>query len=259
MSQLINTATQFDRISQVYDETRIPLRKATVEKIVSILATDGCSTILEIGVGTGRVAKPLQDRNLKIVGVDISRGMIQRAKEKGIERLILADASHLPVRARSLDAAIFAHVLHIFEDPVEIFRSVTDLVAREIVALVRKQQDSESYGGENTFMWRALEEAAAKAGYILSIHAGEWRRKERELLAIIPPTELINLQDELIETSINDRLSNIKKRAFRRTLDIPDDVLEKVVRAVHSSLSVEEAERKIQYRRTEQIAIWKLN
>ena len=58
---------------------------------------------------------------------------------------------------------------------------------------------------------------------------------------------------------LNDRLSNIEKRAFRRALDIPDDVLEKVTREVHSSLSVEEAERKIQYRRTEQIAIWKLN
>ena len=68
----------------------------------SIFPRDGCSTILEIGVGTGRVAKPLQDRNPKIVGVDISRGMIQRAREKRIERLILADASHLPIRARSL-------------------------------------------------------------------------------------------------------------------------------------------------------------
>lgn len=259
MSQVIDTATQFDRISQVYDETRTPLKKATVEKIVSILARDGCSTILEIGVGTGRVAKPLQDRNLKIVGLDISRGMIQRAREKRIQRLILADASHLPIRARSFDAAVFAHVLHIFEDPVGIFRSVTGVVTKEIVTLVRKQQDSEPYGGGNNLMWQALQEAAAKVGYTLPIHAGEWRRKERELLATIPPTELINLQDELIETSINDRLSYIEKHAFRRTLDIPDDVLERVIREVHSSLSVEAAERKVQYRRTEQIAIWRLN
>ena len=259
MSQAIDTATQFDRISLVYDGTRTPLSKETVEKIVSVLARDGCSTILEIGVGTGRVAKPLQDMNLKIVGVDISRGMIQRAREKKIERLILADASHLPIRARSFDAAIFAHVLHIFEDPVGVFRSVTGVVTTEIVALIRKEQDSETYRGRNNLMWQALEEAAAKVGYTLSIHAGEWRRKERELLATIPPTELINLQDELIETSINDRLSNIEKRAFRRALDIPDDVLEKVIREVRSSLSLEAAERKIQYRRTDQIAIWRFN
>ena len=83
--------------------------------------------------------------------------------------------------------------------------------------------------------------------------------KKRELLATIPPTELINLQDELIETSINDRLSYIEKRAFRRILDIPEVTLEKVIREVHSSLSVEAAERKIHYRRTEQIAIWRLS
>jgi SAM-dependent methyltransferase len=210
-------------------------------------------------VVTGRVAKPLQDYNLKVVGVDISRGMIQRAREKKIERLILGDASHLLVRARSVDAAIFAHVLHIFEDPVMIFRSVTGVVTKEIVALVRKQQDRELFGGGNGLMWQALQEAAAKVGYTFAIRAGEWRRKERELLASILPTELINFQDELIETSINDRLSYVEKRAFRRTLDIPDNVLEKMMREVQSSLSIEAAERKIQYRRTEQIAIWRLN
>jgi len=259
MSGVINTASQFDRISEVYDETRVPLKKSTVEKIVSVLAGDGCSTVLEIGVGTGRVAKPLQDCNLKIIGMDISSGMIRKAREKRIERLILGDANHLPLRARSVDAAIFAHVLHIFEDPVRIFQSVSGVVTKEIIALVRKQQDSELFGVGNRLMWQTLQESAAKLGYNFPIHAGEWRIKERELLTSIPPTELVNLPDELIETSINDRLTYIEKRAFRRLLNIPDNVLEKIIREVRSSLSAEGAERKIQYRRTEQIAIWRLN
>jgi hypothetical protein len=128
--------------------------------------------------------------------------MIQRAREKRIERLILADASHLPIRTKSFDAAIFAHVFHIFEDPVEIFRSVTGAVTKEIVALVRKQQDSEPYGGGNNLMWQALQKAAAKMGYTLPIHAGEWRRKEKELLTTIPPTELINLPEEIGVTKL---------------------------------------------------------
>ena len=177
--------------------------KATVEKIVSILARDGCDTILEIGVGTGRIAKPLQDMGLNIVGVDISRGMIQRAREKRIERLIMADASHLPIRARSLDAAIFAHVFHIFEDPIGIFRSVTGVVTKEIVALVRKQHESEPYRGDGGRMWQALQEAAAKVGYDLPIHPVEWRRKERDLLTTIPPTGLITRTPQIAIWKLN--------------------------------------------------------
>jgi ubiquinone/menaquinone biosynthesis C-methylase UbiE len=56
--------------------------------------------------------------------------MLLKAKEKKIERLILAYANHLPIRARSFDAAIFAHVLHMFEDPVGIFRDVTGVVTK---------------------------------------------------------------------------------------------------------------------------------
>lgn len=86
MSQVINAATQFDRISRVYDETRDSLKKTTIDKIASVLLKDGCSSILEIGIGTGRVAKPLQDRDFRIVRLDISMGMLLKAKEKKIDR-----------------------------------------------------------------------------------------------------------------------------------------------------------------------------
>jgi ubiquinone/menaquinone biosynthesis C-methylase UbiE len=101
MSQAVNIATQFDRISQVYDETREPLKEAAVDKIKDILLRNGCSSIIEVGVGTGRVAKPLQERGFEVVGVDVSRGMLLKAREKGILRLILADADYLPIKKRS--------------------------------------------------------------------------------------------------------------------------------------------------------------
>jgi SAM-dependent methyltransferase len=259
MSQVINTATQFDRISRVYDETRDSLKKTTIDKIASVLLKDGCSSILEIGIGTGRVAKPLQDRDFRIVGLDISMGMLLKAKEKKIERLILADANHLPIRAKSFDAAILAHVLHIFENPTEVFRGVTGVVRKEVIALVRKR-DAEPYKGSGNYnvIRQILQEAAAKVGYTLPSRRMEWRRKESELLTALPPTKMIDVQDELIETSIEDRLSYIEKRAFRFVVDIPDDVLQRIIREVRSSLPADAAQKKIQYRRTEQMAIWRL-
>lgn len=57
MSQTANIAEQFDRISHIYDETREPLKKSAVDKIKNIFLRDDCSSIIEVGVGTGRARK----------------------------------------------------------------------------------------------------------------------------------------------------------------------------------------------------------
>jgi ubiquinone/menaquinone biosynthesis C-methylase UbiE len=256
MSQAANIATQFDRISQIYDETREPLKEAAVNKIKNILLRDNCSNIMEVGVGTGRVAKPLQEGGFEIVGLDVSKGMLLKAREKGVLRLILADADYLPLREKSFDAAILAHVLQIFENPAEVFEKIVGVVKKEVVALVRKRDDTlanDSSG--NSMMRQIFEQVSAEMGYALPRRAGEWRRKESEFLAAFPPTELITIQDELIETTIDERLSFFEKRPFRYCIEVPDEVFHKIIQEVRSSL---DTKRKIQYRRVEQMAIWKL-
>ncbi|MGD0330380.1 MAG: class I SAM-dependent methyltransferase [Nitrososphaeria archaeon] len=226
MSQTVNTATQFDKISQVYDETREPLKEVALNTIKNILLRDGCSSLIEVGVGTGRVAKPLQDRGFEIVGLDVSKDMLLKAKEKGVMELILADANYLPIKEKSFDTAFLAHVLQIFENPAEVFGKIVGVVKKEVVALVSKRDDAlanDSSG--NSVMRQIFEHVSAEMGYALPRRAGEWRRKESEFLAAVPPTELITIQDELIETTIDERLSFFEKRAFRYSLDIPDEVL----------------------------------
>lgn len=260
MRQVGNTANQFDEISPVYDETREPLKGTTVNKIESILLRDSCKSIIEVGVGTGRVAKPLQDRGFEIVGLDISKGMIHKAREKNVHGLILAEANHLPIKNKSFDAALFAHVLHIFEDPTQVLREVSNLVRKDVIALVRKRDGGsrESANG-NKMLWQMLQEASARVGYALPIRAGGRRRKESDLLTVFPPDELIEIQDELIETSIDERLSYFEKRAFRPILGIPNDTLQKIIGEVRSSLPAEALAKKIHYRRIDQMAIWKFH
>jgi len=226
MSETIDVAEQFDRISQVYDETREPLKEAAVEKIKNTLLRDGCSSVVEVGVGTGRVAKPLQERNF------------EKAREKGVLRLMLADADYLPLKNKSFDAAILAHVLQIFENAAEVFGRIIGVVKKDVIALVRKRDDARENDG-NGVMRRIFEQASAEMGYALPECAGEWRRKENEFTATVPPTELITIQDELIETSVDERLSYFEKRAFRYSLDIPDEIIHKIIRGVRSSSDTE--------------------
>ncbi len=43
---------------------------------------DGASTLLELGVGTGRIAVPLSERGFRVIGVDDSEAMLQRLHDK---------------------------------------------------------------------------------------------------------------------------------------------------------------------------------
>ena len=95
---------EFDGISEVYDETRQAATTAELKALSNELKD--CRTLLDVGIGTGRFAKPLSECGFDIVGVDLSRKMILKAKMKGVNNLILADACHLPFRDNTFDGSI---------------------------------------------------------------------------------------------------------------------------------------------------------
>jgi SAM-dependent methyltransferase len=71
-------ATYGDAWAEIYDE-----RTSTPPGEVELLAElAGGGPVLELGVGTGRVAVPLAERGLEVVGLDPSQGMLARLREK---------------------------------------------------------------------------------------------------------------------------------------------------------------------------------
>jgi ubiquinone/menaquinone biosynthesis C-methylase UbiE len=260
MSETVDTAERFDRTAEVYDDTRMSLTDEAIDKAALILSRDGCRQILEVGVGTGRIAKPLLRRNFELVGVDFSRGMLAKAKEKGIEQLVMGEANHLPFEDKTFDAAILAHVLHLLESPAETFGKLTRVARNEIVIFLRKRDDSSpSPGGEEILGVRqAFRKVAEEMGYALPPRGGDWRerfRNENEFLSTFPPDELVTIQDLPIVTTVGERLSFFERRAYGYLADIPDAVFREVVERVKSSI---DSSKEIRYRRVEQMAVWRL-
>ena len=74
---------------------------------------------LEVGVGTGHFAIPLATQGLRVVGVDLSRPMLDlaRAKGSGIS-LIEADAGHIPLADAVFDLVICVTTLEFVSMPV---------------------------------------------------------------------------------------------------------------------------------------------
>jgi SAM-dependent methyltransferase len=79
-----------ERIAATYDETNADLFDAAiVQPTVDFLAElAGGGRVLELGIGTGRIALPLAERGLEVAGIELSRAMTARLRAKpGGERI----------------------------------------------------------------------------------------------------------------------------------------------------------------------------
>lgn len=77
--------------------------------------------VLELGIGTGRIARPLLGLGVGVTGVDLSRQMMARLNASPLPagpplRLIQGDLTHLPLSAQSFQAALSVHVFQLIAD-----------------------------------------------------------------------------------------------------------------------------------------------
>lgn len=71
--------TYGDRIAEVYDEFYTEYDPAAIDLLYE-LAGDG--PVLELGIGTGRIALPLYEKGLTVQGIDASETMLSKLRSK---------------------------------------------------------------------------------------------------------------------------------------------------------------------------------
>ena len=113
------SSISFDRAASFYDDTRgLPAEVAQQVGNCAAALIGAGGRVLEIGVGTGRIAKPLLASGLRVTGVDLSLGMMSRLLETlpaGLPApsLAQADATRIPLRDGAVDAVVAVHVFHL--------------------------------------------------------------------------------------------------------------------------------------------------
>jgi SAM-dependent methyltransferase len=80
--------------------------------------------LLELGVGSGR-NRPHHPAGWTVVGVDRSSTILRRARSRGLELVVAAEADRLPFRAACFEAVVETFVWCEVDDPV---RSVAEAV-----------------------------------------------------------------------------------------------------------------------------------
>jgi SAM-dependent methyltransferase len=79
-----------ERVAARYDESVAEMfEPAVVEPAVEFLAgLAGEGPVLELGIGTGRIALPLSQRGVRVHGIDLSSAMVERLRAKpGAEQI----------------------------------------------------------------------------------------------------------------------------------------------------------------------------
>ncbi|MBG0833218.1 class I SAM-dependent methyltransferase [Planomonospora sp. ID67723] len=92
-------ATYGERIADIYDDWMHSAWEPR-ETVDAVAECAGGGAVLELGVGTGRIALPLARAGLKVTGVDVSPAMLAKLREKdpdGLVEAVEGDFTELPV------------------------------------------------------------------------------------------------------------------------------------------------------------------
>ena len=84
-------STYGDRVAEVYDRMPQVLGRDTERAVAMLAELAGAGPVLELGIGTGRLALPLAAKGLTVHGIDASEAMVKKLREKqGGERIPVA-------------------------------------------------------------------------------------------------------------------------------------------------------------------------
>ncbi len=220
-------AGSFTRAADYYDATRA-LPPAVGERVTGLLAAElaGRRTCLEIGAGTGRIALPLHQHGVDLVGLDLAPAMLERiARKAGGEApfpLIVGDATRLPLADSSCGAVLACHVLHL----IPAWRAAVDEALRVLapggVLLV-------DFGGRVIAPWQEPVARVAAAYGVSATRPGATDPAEvagylagRAAVRELPPVPFP------VTVTLAEDLRTCEQQIFSWTWDYPPEQLEAV-------------------------------
>ena len=102
----------YDNISPIYDVSRAA-NLETVKILVKLIQASSDSLLLDLGCGTGNYTTALLQIAKNVIGIDLSKGMIEQARAKyPAIQFIHGDITSLPFDSEIFDGAFSIQVLH---------------------------------------------------------------------------------------------------------------------------------------------------
>ena len=119
-----NVQHDFDRLAPAWDARMDPNRLVPMREALAAIP-EPPSTVLDLGTGTGRVARVARELwpSADIVGVDVSPKMIEEARRLSTgERYEVADSAELPYDDGSFDVVTLNNMIPFFDELARVAR-----------------------------------------------------------------------------------------------------------------------------------------
>lgn len=225
--------TNFDRAASFYDDTR-GLPDATMAALTDRLA-DGlgrAEEVLELGVGTGRVAVPLSERGYAMTGIDVSEKMLAvlDAKSSAVEAQA-ADATDLPFGDARFDAVLAVDFFHLVsewrravEEAVRVLRPGGRIVLSTFAVL----------DDPTTVLRQRMFQEAAKRPRRVGIEITDVMADLKSRFGATI-TELAPIP-HVMATSLAAELDGLRAGTWSRYWELPDDLRHRVADRIEGEL-----------------------
>lgn len=124
--QEASTKKIYDIHSVFYDATFGRLVKRRIARAIGHMNIGRDDLILDLGIGTGVSLNYYPTDRGRIVGIDLSAGMLREARkkirERGLERTMVfqANALELPFADSVFDHVFISHVISVVSDPIKL-------------------------------------------------------------------------------------------------------------------------------------------
>ena len=136
MTAILSPERAYEIWSETYDSDPNPVLALETRILAPRLGDLADKTVLDVATGTGRWMEHVLSKGARAMGVDVSAPMLRVAASKPAlsNRLVLANASVLPFRSRSIDLAICSFALSYFPFPTAAFSEMARVARRVIVS-----------------------------------------------------------------------------------------------------------------------------
>ena len=128
---------QADEVAEEYEDVRFSgggelIDRREKEAVLSALGPiEEGHRVLEVACGTGRFTTMLADRGADIVGIDISREMLEQGRQKAASaglsdtvEFIRGDASRLPFPDDHFDSVVAMRFFHLMDEPAPFLKEL---------------------------------------------------------------------------------------------------------------------------------------
>lgn len=120
----------FDIVAPIYERFHFGAQK-TFDKISSIVIFEPLDITIDLGGGTGRIAKFLANKVQKVTVVDTSERMLKQCRRRHPElSCIHAEAQSLPFADNSVNKVIIIDAFHHFKNQNQVVQEIKRVLAK---------------------------------------------------------------------------------------------------------------------------------